>query len=42
MSATLDVQFLKMLEFSQNHSFARYTEIPDDVTTVTISTKAYI
>ena len=30
----IDVQFLKMLEVWQNHNFARYIEIPDDVTTV--------
>ena len=38
----IDVQFLKMLEVCQNHNFARYMEVPDDVTTVTKSTKAYI
>ena len=38
----IDVQYLKMLEVWQNHNFARYMEIPDDVTTVTKSTKAYI
>lgn len=38
----IDVQFLKMLEVWQNHNFVRYMEIPDDVTTVTKSTKVYI